>query len=135
MPRRARVKGVEGGGGTACAALPQVAARFRRFAAAGAGRGRKRQAAELVRCQDRGEVNPNADAVCLNLSERLFQLLETVAGTNSTILITGETGTGKEVVARALHHNSDPDRIIAPVSGAFRCQRRGIIDALVAVVL
>ena len=36
----------------------------------------------------------------------LFQLLETVAQTNSTILITGETGTGKEVVSRALHHNS-----------------------------
>jgi two-component system response regulator AtoC len=37
---------------------------------------------------------------------RVFQLLETVAPTNSTILISGETGTGKEVVARAIHHNS-----------------------------
>jgi len=38
--------------------------------------------------------------------QKLFQLLETVAGSNSTILVTGETGTGKEVVARAIHHNS-----------------------------
>jgi DNA-binding NtrC family response regulator len=38
--------------------------------------------------------------------QELFHLLETVAAANSTILITGETGTGKEVVARAIHHNS-----------------------------
>jgi len=38
--------------------------------------------------------------------QALFQLLETVAPTNSTILIQGETGTGKEVVARAIHLNS-----------------------------
>ena len=38
--------------------------------------------------------------------KKLFQLLETVSPLSSTILITGETGTGKEVVARAIHHNS-----------------------------
>src|SRR5918993_431871 len=42
--------------------------------------------------------------------KRLFQLLETVAPTGSTILVTGETGSGKEVVARAIHHSS-PRRI------------------------
>jgi DNA-binding NtrC family response regulator len=37
---------------------------------------------------------------------KLFQLLETVAATSSTILISGETGTGKELAARAIHHGS-----------------------------
>jgi DNA-binding NtrC family response regulator len=36
----------------------------------------------------------------------LYQLLQTVAPTSSTVLIAGETGTGKELAARALHHNS-----------------------------
>jgi DNA-binding NtrC family response regulator len=36
----------------------------------------------------------------------LFQLIETVGSTSTTILIKGETGTGKEMVARAIHHTS-----------------------------
>jgi DNA-binding NtrC family response regulator len=38
--------------------------------------------------------------------QALFQMLETVARSNSTLLVTGETGTGKEMVARAIHYNS-----------------------------
>ena len=40
------------------------------------------------------------------LMRELFDLLETVAASPSTVLVTGETGTGKELIARAIHHNS-----------------------------
>jgi two-component system response regulator PilR (NtrC family) len=51
----------------------------------------------------------------------LFQLLETVSASTSTILVTGETGTGKEVVARAIHHNSPrrAQRFVALNCGAI----------------
>jgi len=38
--------------------------------------------------------------------KRLFATLELVSPMNSTVLIQGETGTGKELVARTIHHNS-----------------------------
>ena len=39
--------------------------------------------------------------------ERIFQLLEKAVKTSITISVTGETGTGKEVVANAIHYNSN----------------------------
>ena len=38
--------------------------------------------------------------------QSVFQTLELVAPMNSTVLIHGETGTGKELIARTIHHNS-----------------------------
>src|SRR5580765_7974891 len=51
----------------------------------------------------------------------MFQLLETVSASASTILVTGETGTGKEIVARAIHHNSTrrAQRFVALNCGAI----------------
>jgi DNA-binding NtrC family response regulator len=37
---------------------------------------------------------------------KIFELIKTIAPTGATVLIIGDTGTGKEVVARAIHHQS-----------------------------
>jgi len=51
--------------------------------------------------------------------KRVLQTIATVAPTDSTVLLLGETGTGKELIARALHNLSRRrDRTFVRLSGA-----------------
>ncbi len=42
--------------------------------------------------------------------KKVFDLMEKAAKTNITVSITGETGTGKELVAKAIHYNSKQNK-------------------------
>ncbi|MBP1667093.1 MAG: regulator, partial [Bacteroidetes bacterium] len=49
--------------------------------------------------------------------KRVYELIEKAIGTNITVIISGETGTGKELVAKAIHFNSArKDRSFVPVN-------------------
>src|SRR5580765_2247606 len=55
----------------------------------------------VIRLEGTSEIYGDSPAI-REVRERIAR----VAPTNATVLITGETGTGKEVVARAIHRNS-----------------------------
>ncbi|MGD8777860.1 MAG: sigma-54 dependent transcriptional regulator [Ignavibacteria bacterium] len=49
--------------------------------------------------------------------QKIFNLIKQVAPTNSSVLIMGKSGTGKELVAKAIHYNSKrKDKIFLPVN-------------------
>ena len=51
--------------------------------------------------------------------KKVFQAIEKVAATDATVLVTGETGTGKELIARAIHHLSHrKDAVLVKVNCA-----------------
>ena len=69
---------------------------------------------ELQRDQTFGEIVGESDAI----KYVLFKVQQ-VAPTNATVLVTGETGTGKELVARAIHSaSSRKDRAFIKVNCA-----------------
>ncbi len=57
---------------------------------------------ELRGRYDFSEIVGKSDSI-----QRVFNLVNKVAGTNANVLIQGETGTGKELVARSIHFNSE----------------------------
>ncbi|HEY4485360.1 MAG TPA: sigma-54 dependent transcriptional regulator [Nitrospiria bacterium] len=51
--------------------------------------------------------------------QSIFDLIRRIAGSSTNVLVTGDSGTGKELIARALHYNSPrKDRPFIPVNCA-----------------
>ena len=71
-----------------------------------AGVGRQHPAPLRARCSSPDTAGPELVGGSHGMAE-LRRMIELVAPTGSTVLITGETGTGKEVVARHIHAGSE----------------------------
>jgi len=68
----------------------------------------------VERAPARDEIVGDAPAI-----REVFALIEKVAPTRSSVLITGETGTGKELVARAIHRGSPrAEKLFVPLNCA-----------------
>ena len=53
---------------------------------------------------DRGEIVGTSQSMA-----KIHEIISKVAPTTTTVLITGETGTGKELIARAIHRQQPPE--------------------------
>jgi transcriptional regulator with GAF, ATPase, and Fis domain len=72
------------------------------------GRYRQQLEEEKIYLKEEIETSHNnseivGDSPCM---QKIFRLIGQVAPSESTVLILGETGTGKELIARAIHNNS-----------------------------
>lgn len=67
---------------------------------------------EFVAFDEKVDIEPSELEVFGDLTassrkmRQIFGILEKISPTNATVIIEGETGTGKEVVARSIHNNS-----------------------------
>jgi DNA-binding NtrC family response regulator len=85
---------------------PFQLAQLSRVLATGLEQRRLRQENAELRAQLRDRYRFDSIVGQSRAMQQVFSTLELIAPMNSTVLIQGETGTGKELVARTIHHNS-----------------------------